>query len=797
MTSDRPSLAFIVLNTGMLWLATALAAVALWPIYHTPWLVVVVAGALLVGSAIALCGAALRWKAPVVGLVTLAAFLAVGVPLAVPSQAQSGVLPTVQGLGDLVMGVALGWKQLLTISLPVGTFEALLVPFFTLILLLTVVSLSIALRTRRFAVAVFAPAVLYIAALMFGPLSPRYPVLVTLLLAAALVVWAALQRSFVRRALVRRSLALATTGDDEQASVHHSLSDDTRSPRGRTSAGGVVAGGAVAAVRTALSAVVILALAGGAATAAAFVLAPTGDREVLRNAVVQPFRPADYVSPLSVFRRYWTEPTNTAVLFTVTGLPDGARIRIAALDTYNGVIYSVGDEQTGSASGTFTRVPYEFDQSSVSGDSVTLGVEVGELSGPWVPTVGSLQSVQFEGADVAELQSSFFYNNTSGTAAVVGGLSAGDSYTLTAVDPDQPAADAVAELTPGGAAVPPVSVIPEEVTVAVQRYTADAETSGEKLAAMLDGLRSDGYVSHGVGDEPASRSGHAADRISELLTEQRMIGDAEQYAVTAALMARELGFPARVVFGFAPTGQTAPGQVTAVTGADVSAWIEVNSAEFGWVAIDPNPEARDIPPEVPQDATTIARPETVIDPPAAEPAPSEVQDAPRVQEDEADEPEPSTNVLFAVLQWVGSIAAAIVVVLAPFLAIVLAKVRRRRLRRRAPKNLDRITGAWREFEDAALDHGYRPPSSATRSEVAGVVGGASAAVLAAVTDRAVFAPSEPDRVEADRVWRAVNDLNASLDSEVSRWERIKASVSLASLGGYSGRNRTKRGGERL
>ena len=37
-----------------------------------------------------------------------------------------------------------------------------------------------------------------------------------------------------------------------------------------------------------------------------------------------------------------------------------------------------------------------------------------------------------------------------------------------------------------------------------------------------------------------------------------MIGDAEQYSVTAALMARELGFPARVVIGFVPQRPRAP-----------------------------------------------------------------------------------------------------------------------------------------------------------------------------------------------------------------------------------------------
>ena len=791
MTSARPSVGFVILNTGMLWLATAIAAVALWPIYHTPWLIAMVAGALGVGTTIAICAAVFRWRPPVVAGATVVSFVAVGVPLAVPTQTQFGVLPTMQGLIDLLAGVALGWKRLLTISLPVGSFEALLAPFFALILLLTVLSLTLALRSKKVGLAVFAPAAVYIAALLFGPAAPFYPVVATLSLGAVLIVWASLQRWYLRRTLVVSSLALATSGVDVDGDAHVDDIDSRAQMRSR-SARGTVSG---AALRAALSALVILALAGGAATAAANVFAPAHDREALRNAITQPFRPAEYVSPLSAFRKYLTEPTSSEVLFTVSGLPSDGRIRIATLDTYNGILYSVGDADTSSESGTFTRVPYQFDQSAVAGDDLTLEVEIGQLSGPWLPTVGSLESVQFSGVDAAALQSSFFYNNTSGTAAVVSALSSGDGYTLTAVAPTQPATDALADLVPGGAQVPAATQVPEDVSVALQRYTAEATTPGERLVAMIEGLRTDGYISHGLADEPASRSGHAADRVSELLTDQRMIGDAEQYSVTAALMAREIGFPARVVFGFVADSAGEP--TTTVTGSDVSAWIEVNTAEFGWVALDPNPDVREIPPELPQEATTIARPETVIIPPAAEPAPAETQETPRVQENETDDADTTTAVLLLVVRWVGSIAAALLIVMAPFLAVILAKVRRRRLRRRAPNNLDRITGAWREFEDSALDHGYHPPSSATRSEVAAVVGGARAAVLAAVTDRAVFAPSEPDSIEADRVWRAVNDLTAGLDSAVTRWERLKASVSLASLGGYSGRNRNTRGGERL
>ena len=69
---------------------------------------------------------------------TIGLYLVLGVPLAVPDSALYGVLPTLDGLVSLFTGTALGWKQLLTITLPVGTYQALLVPAFVLVLVTVV-----------------------------------------------------------------------------------------------------------------------------------------------------------------------------------------------------------------------------------------------------------------------------------------------------------------------------------------------------------------------------------------------------------------------------------------------------------------------------------------------------------------------------------------------------------------------------------------------------------------------------------------------------------------------------------
>jgi hypothetical protein len=264
-----------------------------------------------------------------------------------------------------------------------------------------------------------------------------------------------------------------------------------------------------------------------------------------------------------------------------------------------------------------------------------------------------------------------------------------------------------------------------------------------------------------------------------------MIGDAEQYAVAAALMARQLGFPARVVFGFVPKDGV-------VTGSDVSAWIEIDTAQYGWITIDPVPEERPIPEEQPEEESQVARPPSVVPPPPDRPDPQTDQTAPDSTQEEPDVLDPVLALLLSIGRIAGISLLVLGVLVAPFLFVIIAKARRRRLRRTAPSTVQRISGGWDEFADTVLDHGYLPPPAATRSELAAVAGGLPSRVLAAVADRAVFAPERAEPADADRVWDAVADLRALLDSGLTRRQRLLALVSLKSLGAYSVRSLFRR-----
>ncbi|EAR25107.1 hypothetical protein A20C1_00926 [marine actinobacterium PHSC20C1] len=748
---------FVVVTGALLWASIVLASVALWPIYRSQELITLIVVSIIAGTIVALIALWRKWSFFATAAATILVFLIVGVPVAVPSEAQFSVLPSYSGLVDLVFGVALGWKQLLTISLPVGSYQALLVPALVLVLLTTVISLGIAFRTSIPELSVLPPIVAFVTAIAFGPTYPDQPVslAVALLIVVALtLVWLRWRR--------RRDTVNALEAAMDTAGV-------ARRKREFGFAG----------ARTVISAVVILAIAAGAAIGVANALPPVNDRSVLRTTIVEPFDPRDYVSPLSGYRRYWQPSTANSVLFEVSGVPLGTRVRLATLDSYDGVVYAVGSGRASSESGSFARVPSRFDQSGVNGVPIAMAITIADYSGVWLPTVGLFEEIGFSGERAAALRDSFYYNKVSGTAAVTGGLEAGDSYTFEGVVPAQPSAEELSSLTPGTAEVPPIRVSPDELTEKLDDYVRGLTEPGERLAAMLRGLAADGYVSHGVGvDEPASRSGHSADRVAELFTAPRMIGDGEQYSVTASIMANELGFPARVVLGFVTSDQQ-------IRGADVSAWIEVNTAEYGWVTVDPNPPLRDIPEEDPDDTAQVARPQTIVQPPEIESDTINRQSNPDSEQALQPGIDPVLQAVLAVLRTAGWVLLVLLVLSAPFLVIVAAKMRRRMLRRRADSSLEQISGGWQEFEDSILDHGYSPVPSGTRTEVASIVQSPAAHDLAVFADRAIFSGGNPESVEADAFWMNVIELENQLHTGLSRWERFKTKISLRSLGGYS------------
>jgi hypothetical protein len=760
-TGRRPTSRFLWATVAVSSIAVATASAALWPVYASTAFLLVVAGGILIGQAIAVVGARRGTGPWILALWAAVAFAIVGVPLAVPSLAIARVLPSLDGLVALAEGVVLSWKRLLTIATPVGDYQALLVPALLLVLATTILTTSIALRSRLPELATAVPPLLLVVGIVLGPsgergAGPANAIVVSALLAGVLLLWLTGLRE-------RRAAVSAATSTDATGAVAFSRGDRRRS-----------------VVSSIIAAVIVVVVAVTAAAGAVALLPPAGDRAVARDAVERPFNPRDYSSPLSTFRAYHRDGRADEVMLTAQGLAS-PRIRLAVMDDFDGVVWNVGSAEDPSASGSFERLPFRLDP-AVAGAPSTTTVTIGSYEGVWLPGSGYLGSVAFAGERRSSLADSLYYNANAGTAAVTAELRAGDGYTVDAVEPELVAPDGVGGLVPDGAADKPGDS-PEGLLDVLDAYSTAGAAPGENLAAVLEGIRSVGYISHGVDDdEPASPSGHGLDRLSRLLSESPMVGDGEQYASLAALAARQLGFPSRVVMGFANTTAATDGPV-AFTGSDVAAWIEVRAAGRGWVAIDPTPEERPVPEEQPEDPTLIARPYQDLQPqPEEEPDRSE-QTAPDSSEPE-DEPalDPFLAVLLQIARVLSWVVIVVAVILSPFIAVIAAKARRRSLRRRTPDPADRVVAGWREFRDAVVDHGIEPPPSVTRHELADLHGARGAHRLAVLADRVTFSTMAPTDGDADRAWSLVDDLRASLASRVDRRGRLLALVSLRSLG---------------
>lgn len=763
----------VVLIIAML----AAAMIPWWPIYESPAFFIAAGAAILVGAAIAVVATRRNWPAWAVVVAVAAAYLLIGVPVAVPDKAVLGILPSPAGLVDLMAGAALSWKQLVTIAVPVGSYQALLVPPFLLGLVCATSAVIIALRTRYPAAAVLPPALLLVTGIALGVVHATFALEAGLSFFVATVVWLVRVGIAKRRAIIR----------------------------------GRRVEGAIADARRVFGASALIAVALVGATAASLTV-PVPNRDVIRADLQPPFEPRDHDSPLAGFRAAFQPAVENDKMLEVFGLPPGAGIRVAALDTYDGIVYSVGGSDGTALSGQFARVPYQLDQSGVQGgEREHIQVAVYDYDEVWVPGIGQLERIAFDRTRAGELTDTYFYNDVTGTGATQDGLEPGDLYAATSIVPVEPGD--LSELSPGLSVLPAAPDLPKALVGLLERWAPASGGQGERLAGVIEGFRK-GYVSHGLEGETFSRSGHSLDRLVQLATERPMLGDGEQYAVAAALMARSIGFPARVVVGYMkqpeapaadevstdvastdtlPTNAPAPDDasetppgVTRFLSKDRQAWIEVQIEDGSWVAVDPNPVPGPVPEKLPDQPNIVSRPQSALPPPAARTPVDDYDADPDAGPDNgSDDGDDWLAAVLGMLEIAGFVVLGIALLISPFLAIIVAKLRRRRLRRLAPTSVERIEGGWQEFADVAADFGYPISPTATRAEQAATVGGLGPLVLASVVDRAVYAPGGPCDEDDRRVWDTVDELAQRFGETRSLRDRIRAAVSLSSLGGYA------------
>ncbi len=705
---------------------------------------------------------AVGWPVISAVVICVGLFFLLGGPLCLRSLGDTSVLPGASTLARVADQAVFGWKDLLTTLPPVdGDGPLLVLPWLTG-MLAGLVGLALAhLPVRR----------AWLAALL--------PVLgMTVVLSSAILLGVRHPQSLLLQGSLFAGLALAWLA--------------VRARR----ASATVQGGSTSYVRAA-GAVVMLALAAVVALPASAHISGADDddeRAVARNWVEPPFDIGRYPSPLAGFRQYIDlqgrdDPTNLhdKTLLDIEGVEAGTLLRFAAMDRYDGMVWGATDDALpGPADDSFQRVSSTIDN-PVEGEEVEATVTLGEgWRGVWLPTVGALRSMSFETGDPRAKAEVFRYNLATSTAVVPTGLTAGDRYSFTAVEP----ADTLTPETVGSSEITSLPAEAGFIQGPTEKWTEGAGTDPmARVLAAAEHLRTQGKYSDGVGrTQRIYVAGHSVWRLSDqFVNAPQIVGNDEQYAATMALIANDIGVPARVVLGaVVPEGGR-------VTGQDVAAWVELRAADGSWRTLPTESFMSTTPPadQVPQTNTPMSG--TVIPPPNPIPPPSDAGEqsdadlkerkATRKKAAEEDE----EGIIADLPSWIGVVVTYVggplLVVVLLLGAVVGLKAWRRHRRRSAASPSARFVGAWRELVDHARDLGQVVPlgPTVTRREQSHGIASGHAGVLARRADSFVFGPSAPEVGAATSYWEQVDAERRAMSQQVGRRQRLRAAISLRSL----------------
>ena len=352
-----------LVDVAVMAVAVLLALLPLIPVFSPAAAIPAIVGGALLGAVVAALAVLRRWPVLTTIAATMVAFLVGGGPLAVPTTTVGGVLPSLDSLVGLARGVVTSWKQVLTLEPPLGSTGNSLVMPYVLGLVAVVCAALVAAgpvaqvgrrsrgtraaaaagpRVVRLLVAPAIPAAVLVLSILFGTVERMLATVIGASVTVLLLVWAAWRRGQWKP---RRVASLAVLA--------------------------------------------ILAVGGGVLVAP--VVAGDVPRFVLRSVVVPPFDPREHPSPLAAYRAFIKETKDTDLL-TVRGLAEGDVVRLATMDSFDGVVWNVLGDGEPAASGSFRTVGDTI-PTSLDGRPVSIDVEVHALDGVWLPTVGQTTEI--------------------------------------------------------------------------------------------------------------------------------------------------------------------------------------------------------------------------------------------------------------------------------------------------------------------------------------------------------------------------------------------------------------------
>jgi hypothetical protein len=782
----------------------SIGAVALWPIYQDNYFFVTVFGGTLLGILVQFFADKLRLSLPSALLIIAVALVVSVVPLTNPNGLSNLGSFSAAWL-ESVQSIVLGWKQLVTIDIPVGTYQSLLGPVLVLSLLSGFISARVIWgRASNYWLPVVPLFVMVAVGIGFGGSGiPRSFTIGS----TEIPIAPALVFGFI--ALSIAILYLGWAG----AAYRRGTRAKTKDKAYRQ--------GVIRRIRRTISAGLVVTLATSLVGASIVYAGVSTVRDVLRTNIDPLTLIKKQVSPLSTYRQSFTDPEalNSTVITVTSDGPLPERVRLAVMPFYDGTAFKVASEtgQFDEAS-SFSRLPWSLSPRVPNRGTSVITMSYQGSTTPWLPTVNNLKSVSFLEDGAGTLGGSLYVNRQTGTAVLVPVPDGPVSYNVEWYVPTE--TTDLAAITPLERPTIDESLIPSSLSEWFQSQDL-VVSSGAELALVLERLRARGYLSHSLEEPTAlgqdswlselpgytfqpSLSGHSIRRIDTMFAELNArqavagstedsqlvaaIGDDEQFATAAALLAAKLGFNSRVAVGFRLVAASGDGYAVPAcdssgvcSGRNLTAWIEVSGRDGEWVAMDITPQyANPIAPQSsdrqdPKNPTVVIGDNaTLRPPPPSNPDTGFSEDVPTPFNFDI---MGILAVIFAVLQW----TLVTLFIASPFALVLWAKRQRRLGRRTSERSDDKLVGAWDEYVDLMVDFGRPIMRKSTRSELMAAYKDPNGPEMAALGDYGAFADYFPDDKLVERAWDIVEETGQTLRTGSKLPRRILGALSIRSF----------------
>ena len=412
------------------------------------------------------------------------------------------------------------------------------------------------------------------------------------------------------------------------------------------------------------------------------------------------------INPILQLRQNLRNGDDTPLIHYTTTVENPAPLRIVTADVYDGKTWAPRK----------TEIPPDNDvkrglppapglDSDVTATEQQTQITVGPLQQSYLPLPYPAQTVRAKGT--------WLYDGATLNVIGSGTTTKGLSYSVGHLDVEPTAEQLDDAGEPSTRTGPYLSVprenLPSLIIQTAQDVTRNADTDYARAVLLQRYFREKGGFTYST-DAPEAKDGDgSSDAIAAFLQAKK--GYCVHFASAMALMARQLGIPARVAVGFLPGEKQANGSWV-ITAKDAHAWPELYFEGVGWVRFEPTPRAGDAP----------AREPSWSDPPAgllpgdssssvpvttpSATASANVPQGKRPDETSGTSSDASSGNGLADLPWrlIGVVAAVLVVAVAPLVASLVT--RRRRWRRAVTGSL-RTEAAWEELRQGLGDAGVR------------------------------------------------------------------------------------------